>query len=67
VHPVQANSVFVKFPKAWTGRLRDHTFFYIWDEQEWVARLMCSFDTQPATLDALADLMLTLAESSPPQ
>jgi threonine aldolase len=43
---VQANSVFVKFPKEWTSALRDKYFFYIWNEPTWEARLMVSYDVE---------------------
>jgi threonine aldolase len=43
---VQANSVFVKFPKEWTSPIRDKYFFYIWDEKTWEARLMVSYDVE---------------------
>ena len=44
-YPVQSNALFVQFPKTWTKALRQKYFFYIWDEQQWVARWMTSFDT----------------------
>ncbi len=44
---VQANSVFIRFPKEWTSALREKYFFYIWNEKTWEARLMISYDIQP--------------------
>jgi len=45
VYPVEANGVFVKIPRGSIARLRKRYFFYMWNEQESVARWMCSFDT----------------------
>ena len=45
LHPVQANSVFVRLPrKIWKALLNDY-FFYDWDEANDEVRWMCSFDT----------------------
>lgn len=44
---VQVNSVFVIFPKAWIGKLREEAFFYVWNEVNFECRLMTSWDTQP--------------------
>ncbi len=43
--PVQTNAVFLKFPKAWTKTLKQCRFFYMWDTNEWIARIMMSFDS----------------------
>jgi threonine aldolase len=45
VYPVQANGVFAKIPKKAIARIKQRYFFYVWDEEESVARWMCSFDT----------------------
>jgi threonine aldolase len=55
LHPVQANAVFVQMPPPWTDALhqRGWHFYTIADGE----RLMCSWDTQPADVDAfVADL-----------
>jgi threonine aldolase len=44
VHPVQSNAVFVRLPKTWVKPLKDACFFYVWDEKQWIARLMLSND-----------------------
>lgn len=44
LHPVQSNALFVQFPKKWLKPLREKAFFYIWDSNSCVARLMVSFD-----------------------
>lgn len=43
--PVQTNAVFLKFPKAWTKTLKHCRFFYMWDSNDWIARIMMSFDS----------------------
>lgn len=51
-YPSEANGVFVRLPHGVADQVREHTFFYDWDEQGTV-RLMCSFDTQPEQVDSL--------------
>jgi threonine aldolase len=43
--PVEANGVFAQVPRAALKKIRDRYFFYMWMEEECVARWMCSFDT----------------------
>lgn len=50
-YPVQANSVFAKIPKAWTKPLKNTAFFYVWDEEQWIMRWMCSFNTSTQDID----------------
>lgn len=52
MYPVQANGVFVQLPPGVADAVRQKTFFYDWD-QEGTVRLMCSFDTTEAHVDAL--------------
>ena len=57
VHPVEANGVFAKLPRAVTDSLMEalpgeHPF-YVWDEDADVVRWMCSWDTKEADVDAL--------------
>ncbi|PIT99053.1 MAG: threonine aldolase [Bdellovibrionales bacterium CG10_big_fil_rev_8_21_14_0_10_45_34] len=63
VYPVEANSVFVKIPKAWVKPLRSKYFFYIWDETEFVARWMCSFDTMVEDLEGIVAEVQKLSTS----
>ncbi len=42
---VESNAVFVVIPPDAVARLREHYFFYVWNEQTSEVRLMCSFDT----------------------
>lgn len=60
---VQSNAVFVRFPKHVIAKLREHSFFYIWDEKTFEARLMMSFDTTDEHIDGfLAHVKKTLGD-----
>ncbi len=50
--PTQANSVFATLPPGLAGELRKHARFYDWDAARGEVRWVCSFDTQPADVDA---------------
>lgn len=50
VQKVQSNAVFVQFPKAWTKSLKEAAYFYVWDEEKWIARLMVSHDSSVADI-----------------
>jgi threonine aldolase len=59
VHPVEANAVFARLPRAAIDRLLgelpgDHPF-YIWDEPDEVVRWMCSWDTAAEEVDRFAE------------
>jgi threonine aldolase len=45
VYPVEANGVFVQVPRNAIKKIQERYFFYVWNEEESVARWMCSFDT----------------------
>lgn len=51
---VQANAVFAVLPDGVADRVRTRYWFYDWDGRPGMVRLMCSFDTTPADVDALA-------------
>jgi len=58
VHPVEANAVFARLPRAAIDRLLEawpyeHPF-YVWDETENVVRWMCAWDTRPEDVDEFA-------------
>jgi threonine aldolase len=53
-YPVEANAVFVALPVAAIERLHERYHFYVWDEGTGVVRLMCSWQTTPEDVDALA-------------
>ena len=54
---VQANALFVIFPKNKTEIIREKYFFYDWDESTGEVRLMCSFDTTKQNIDEFIDFI----------
>ena len=56
LHPVQSNAVFARLPEGVADKARAQFAFYDWD-QSGTVRLMCSFDTQPAHVDTLLDII----------
>ena len=52
MHPQRVNSLFVRLPKATIKPLQDEFHFYDWIEAEQIVRLMCSWDTTEADVDA---------------
>ncbi|MCB0407314.1 MAG: low specificity L-threonine aldolase [Bdellovibrionales bacterium] len=61
-YPVESNAVFIQFPKKWTTSLKENKFFYIWDSQHWIARLMTSFDTTESDINEFQSSLLQLSE-----
>jgi threonine aldolase len=55
--PVEANAVFATLPANRIERLQAAFPFYLWDDTLSLARLMCSFDTNPQDVDAFVDLV----------
>ena len=53
VYPVQANAVFARLPRHTIARARDEVFFYVWDDDSCVVRLMCSYDTTESDVERL--------------
>ena len=53
-HPVEANAVFAALPAVVIERLHERYHFYVWDEAAGVVRWMCSWQTTPGDVDALA-------------
>jgi threonine aldolase len=58
VHPVEANAVFARLPRAAIDRLLSDSGyerpFYVWDEDTDVVRWMCAWDTRPEDVDDFA-------------
>jgi threonine aldolase len=54
---VQANGVFAIIPPAAAAAVRPHWPFYTWDETTGEVRLMCSWDTTAAEVDAFAEAL----------
>ena len=52
MQPQQVNGVFVRLPKGTIAPLQDEFHFYDWIESEQIVRLMCSWDTTEADVDA---------------
>lgn len=52
-YSVETNAVFANFPQELTQSMWDAGYyFYVWDEQKSVIRLMTSFDTNPQDIDS---------------
>lgn len=62
--PVQANGVFAVLPPPVTAQLHRRWRFYTWDEATGEVRLMCSWDTTPAEVDAFAADVFEACRSS---
>jgi threonine aldolase len=60
MYPVEANGVFAQVPRHALAKIREHYFFYMWMEEECVARWMCSFDT---TDEDIKNFAAALAEA----
>lgn len=57
----QSNAVFAKVPSAWVKTLREHYFFYVWDENTFECRWMTSWDSQKEDIDGFAEKLKELA------
>lgn len=53
----QSNGVFATLPAGVADRVRETFRFYDWDAAKFEVRLMCSFDTSEADIDALVALI----------
>ena len=54
---VQSNGVFVIMPKEVAEKVREHYFFYPWDEKRSEWRLMCSWDTKEEDIEEFVVLL----------
>lgn len=54
---VQSNAVFTCFARELIPRLRQHSFFYVWNEKTFLSRLMCSFDTTRTDISSFLELI----------
>jgi len=61
VHPVEANGVFARIPRAAIDRLMEELPgehpFYVWDEGADVVRWLCSWDTTEEDVDGLIETL----------
>lgn len=62
VNNVQANEVFVAMPQTMIDALQREFYFYVWDAALHQVRLVCSFDTTQADVDAFVTAARALAE-----
>jgi threonine aldolase len=64
-HPVQANAVFARLPRAAIAELSKSYRFLVWDEPRGLVRWMCSWCTPEAEVDAFAaDVVRSLTPRS---
>lgn len=63
--PVEANAVFAILPRHVIEPVRAEHRFYDWNRSTGEVRLMCSFDTTEAHVDALAESIRREIESAP--
>lgn len=63
-YPRQSNAVFVQFPREWIKELRETAFFYIWNEETFECRLMCSWDTQLDEIEKFVNKIKSLSRRS---
>lgn len=54
---VQSNGVFVIIPEEVALKVREHYYFYPWDEKRSEWRLMCSWDTKPEDIEEFIVLL----------
>jgi threonine aldolase len=67
-HPVEANAVFARLPRAAIDRLLaelpgEHPF-YVWDESADEVRWMCAWDTAPEDVDEFATAVAAAVEEA---
>ncbi len=61
LYPVEANALFVQLPSpAILKALQEKSFFWVWDPEQNVARLMTSWDTQPSFIDTFISHLKSL-------
>lgn len=61
---VQSNGVFVIMPAEVAEKVREHYFFYPWDEKRSEWRLMCSWDTKKEDIEEFVVLLKESAQST---
>ncbi len=61
--PTQSNGVFATLPDGVADQLREAFRFYDWDAAKNEVRWMCSFDTEPADVDAFVAALARLTTS----
>jgi threonine aldolase len=61
---VESNGVFVIMPAEVAEKVRQHYFFYPWDEKRSEWRLMCSWDTKKEDIEEFVVLLKESAQST---
>jgi threonine aldolase len=56
-YPVEANGVFAIIPRGAIKKILSRYFFYMWDDQQSMARWMCSFDTTEDDVRSFAEFV----------
>jgi threonine aldolase len=64
VYPVEANGVFAAIPRGSITKIQKRYFFYVWNEEESVARWMCSFDTTEDDIKTFAKFVREAVRTS---
>ena len=64
LYTTDRNAVFVKLPQAWIKQLREHFFFYVWDENTFECRLMTSWDTQIEEVQQFGQILKHLSQNN---
>lgn len=66
----QSNAIFPFIPKPWLKKLKEHSFFYVWDEHAQdnalQCRLMCSWDTQESEIKSFSQKIRELQKNEIP-
>jgi threonine aldolase len=59
---VEANAVFLRIPPQCIEPLKHEYFFYVWDNDRSIIRLMTSFDTEEEEIEGLVNLLKRLVQ-----
>ncbi len=63
-YPVQSNAVFLQLPQPWIKVLRSRHFFYVWDEETFLCRLMMNWTTTAESVHDFCRELRSLATKS---
>lgn len=58
VHPLEANTLYVKLPLEIIEDLQKEVYFYLWDEKEGIVRLVTNFDTTPSDIELFIEKII---------
>ena len=58
VHPLEANTLYVKLPLEIIEDLQNEVYFYLWDEKEGIVRLVTNFDTTPSDIELFIEKII---------